>query len=1156
MGSCIGNKPRPKDNPVTIPKKLNIIEYNAKLDRLGSAQLNLLKLKFKEVQTDSGIDLKGFRKLLPLLKEFPEEIVVSSFKVFDSDSSGYISWYNLCVTVSQYIVGHRDEKCKFLFKVFDLKNSEKLDTEEIKLLQRYCENFIRENDQFPKNSESVLDICINQKKQLSFEEFKNWALENLELHLVLQPFEIIPSPVSEREIIRTLLAESEKTGRKEGDIWNVISGNWFDAWKRYVNFTGEEQKDPEIERAASLRMIRSRSVVQGSRPIEIDNRELQDPNCELKLFDGLIAGDHFELIPNSAWKELLSWYGGGPEFSRETILHNGNLEIELYPQVFKIIVKKAGQSINKKPTFILISKKKKISDVLETFKGKYADDIMNLLLVDGDSRELLDPQWVIEDISFPNISQCILELGDIRNSSFFAEKEERGDAFLEGDPVEYYDHGYWMPGTLTEIKDEEFVIGGGWMKKSISIPLYEKYRLRKPNRIQIDNKTLKGATGLVNIGNTCFMNSILQPISNTPLLNHFFSSEAHIKHINHDNPDGSKGKISYELQNVLQELWNGSQPSYRPNSFLNIFSQIHSQFRGYEQHDSHEFLRILLDSLHEDLNRRVENIERHQILSLSNPSPQEEKKASQEQWELLQGSRGSVISDLCGGQTRNVLKCEKCNDITTLFEMFMDLSIPLPNEQSELSIRITVILRPPNPIVRYILKLKKNCEISDLFEKLNTLTGVSPQNFLFAHVNHSYADDLFYPKNIMDCILNDESDLYAFEVIDDIEQAEMAGKLTLKRENVEGWRKLLKKGQQIDVNSAEYGWIEGQIADIRGIQVEIHLNTEIPSTVCLSKFDESLAPLRTHTKNDNKIIHLLITHSRKGLLSYEFFGIPQVLSIGNWYTWKDLNNQLDLLCKEVTIKTYYTSKTTPSNLSFFLLKNSDMKCALCTKEKCQGCECPRNNDTLKWIEKNQKSVFVCIFWRNPGLYKYVIIKEIEDLAVFSIDQCLEKFTQTETLEAKCEKCSHDKKQSQIEIWRVPDILIVHLKRFSFDGNGFKKLSNLVTFPLTYLDLSSIMANTENKTGITISTTKENYMYDLFAVVNHSGSVEGGHYTCFCLNAENEKRWLYYDDNLVFEVTGDVENEIITSKAYILFYRRQRFASSNVVNLSAIETNKA
>lgn len=202
---------------------------------------------------------------------------------------------------------------------------------------------------------------------------------------------------------------------------------------------------------------------------------------------------------------------------------------------------------------------------------------------------------------------------------------------------------------------------------------------------------------------------------------------------------------------------------------------------------------------------------------------------------------------------------------------------------------------------------------------------------------------------------------------------------------------------------------------MRGNNLEIQLSTEKPTIMTLSRFDESLAFFREKTKNNDFIIHTLVTHSRKGLASYEFFGIPHVLSIGNWYTWKDLHSYIELICKEVTIKTYYTSKSSPQNISMYLLKKSDMKCALCTKEKCSGCEIPKTNGKLTWLEQRQNSVFICIFWRNPGLYKYVIIREIEDLSMFDINQCLQKFTESEILEAKCEKCGHNSKATQTEV---------------------------------------------------------------------------------------------------------------------------------------------
>mmetsp|Transcript_21310 Transcript_21310/g.21101 ORF Transcript_21310/g.21101 Transcript_21310/m.21101 type:complete len:92 (+) Transcript_21310:308-583(+) len=86
----------------------------------------------------------------------------------------------------------------------------------------------------------------------------------------------------------------------------------------------------------------------------------------------------------------------------------------------------------------------------------------------------------------------------------------------------------------------------------------------------------------------------------------------------------------------------------------------------------------------------------------------------------------------------------------------------------------------------------------------------------------------------------------------------------------------------------------------------------------------------------------------------------------------------------------------------------------------------------------------------------------------------------------------------MEIWRVPDILIIHLKRFSFLNGQLAKINYKVTFPLQDLDISSWMISSEKTSGNTVSTTRENCLYDLFAVVNHSGNLGNGHYTSYCL----------------------------------------------------------
>lgn len=88
---------------------------------------------------------------------------------------------------------------------------------------------------------------------------------------------------------------------------------------------------------------------------------------------------------------------------------------------------------------------------------------------------------------------------------------------------------------------------------------------------------------------------------------------------------------------------------------------------------------------------------------------------------------------------------------------------------------------------------------------------------------------------------------------------------------------------------------------------------------------------------------------------------------------------------------------------------------------------------------------------------------------------------------KCPKCkTFQKAKKKIDIWKLPSILIVHLKRFEFTDRKSGKIRDLVDFPLLNLDLSPYVSKMR----------KDQPVYDLFAVMNHEGFMGGGHYyTC-------------------------------------------------------------
>lgn len=125
------------------------------------------------------------------------------------------------------------------------------------------------------------------------------------------------------------------------------------------------------------------------------------------------------------------------------------------------------------------------------------------------------------------------------------------------------------------------------------------------------------------------------------------------------------------------------------------------------------------------------------------------------------------------------------------------------------------------------------------------------------------------------------------------------------------------------------------------------------------------------------------------------------------------------------------------------------------------------------------------------------------------------------IEGSNEKVSAKK---SISFWSLPNILVIDIKRFNTSTTIMKKNQIMIDFPLENLDLSKYI----------IGYDKSSYIYDLYGVCNHSGSLLGGHYTAFVKNMNN--KWYHYNDTTVSEVK--IEEQIKTPKAYCFFYRKQ------------------
>ena len=112
-----------------------------------------------------------------------------------------------------------------------------------------------------------------------------------------------------------------------------------------------------------------------------------------------------------------------------------------------------------------------------------------------------------------------------------------------------------------------------------------------------------GLCGIRNLGNTCFMNCILQCLNSTPTLAEYFLRGHYRIDINKTNELGFRGEIANEYAVLVSATWSGHCKIISPKHFRYLIGQFNQQFLSNEQQDSQEFLLFLLDGLHEDLNR-------------------------------------------------------------------------------------------------------------------------------------------------------------------------------------------------------------------------------------------------------------------------------------------------------------------------------------------------------------------------------------------------------------------------------------------------------------------------------------------------------------------------------------------------------------------------
>jgi len=186
-----------------------------------------------------------------------------------------------------------------------------------------------------------------------------------------------------------------------------------------------------------------------------------------------------------------------------------------------------------------------------------------------------------------------------------------------------------------------------------------------------------GLKGLRNLGNTCFMNSVLQCLSNTRALLEFSLNDKYSSDIN-KSTSSMKGQLISAFARLLQDLWKSSSDGcVSPSSFKSAVAKFAPRFTGYAQQDAQEFLRYLLQGLAEDVNR-VTSKPKPVIVNDDEEDKLPDLEKAANSWKRYLRYEDSRIGEIFVGQLKSTLKCTTCGWTSTTFDPFWDLSLPLP----------------------------------------------------------------------------------------------------------------------------------------------------------------------------------------------------------------------------------------------------------------------------------------------------------------------------------------------------------------------------------------------------------------------------------------------------------------------------------------------
>uniref|UniRef100_A0A672HSW9 Ubiquitin carboxyl-terminal hydrolase n=1 Tax=Salarias fasciatus TaxID=181472 RepID=A0A672HSW9_SALFA len=867
----------------------------------------------------------------------------------------------------------------------------------------------------------------------------------------------------------------------------LIDSRWFKQWKKYVGFDSWDMYN-----------VGERSLYPGP----IDNSGLFSDQETQALKEHLIDELDYVLVPTEAWNKLLSWYScldGQRPIVRKVVEHGmfvKHCKVEVYLLELNLCENDNMDNVvtrhfSKADTIDTIEKEMR---TLFNIPSEKETRLWNKYM-SNTYEQLNKPDSTVQDAGLFQgqvMSICVIQitLGSLIHNSLLTYwcslSSTTPSRNFTTSPKLSTNSSVSISSTVTNGDSNcspGYTLNNSTSSSNSRFGGYNSYSSSYNYR---ESQSQPGLCGLSNLGNTCFMNSALQCLSNASPLTEYFLNDQYEAEINRENPLGMRGEIAEAYADLVKQMWLSRSSYVAPRTFKTQVGRFAPQFSGYQQQDSQELLAFLLDGLHEDLNR----VKKKPYLALRDAEGRPDEIVAKEAWTNHRLRNDSIIVDIFHGLFKSTLVCPECSKVSVTFDPFCYLTLPLPMKKDRTMEVFLVRSDPQSRPTQYRVVVPKMGSVTDLCSALSKLCGIPPENMVVADVYNHRFHKIYRRDDGLNQIM-EKDDIFVYEV-----QEEDSEKMNLPV--------YFRERHSKHAGSSTSTMLFGQ-----PLLITVPRQNLI-ADVLYDKILERIGPL-----SDGASCSASSSNGEEEAMDHQVSPEPENGQSEEEEETSDLDNG---------------SKEDTAKLFTFSIVNS-YGTANISPLPCDGNVLKLNPHSTVAIDWDAESKKLCYDEQEAEAYEKheSMLQPQKKKATVALRECIELFTTMETLGEHdpwyCPTCKkHQQATKKFDLWSLPRILVVHLKRFSYNRCWRDKLDTVVDFPIRDLNMSEFVCDPK----------ADPYVYDLIAVSNHYGGMGGGHYTAYGKNKVDGK-WYYFDDS---SVSSASEDQIVTKAAYVLFYQRR------------------